>query len=82
MLMGYNNLEGILAEITHGDNLTIDFEWQVPYALNLEEGSEECKTVARRIKEFYYGQAKPTKDNLNIYLTVRPYIQFLNIVQC
>lgn len=70
LLMGYNNLEGMLAEVNHGENLTVNFEWQVPYALNLEEDSESYKEVARRIRHFYYGIAEPTKENLNIYFMV------------
>lgn len=71
ILMGYNNLEGILAEITLGDKLEADFESQVPYELDLEKGSDESKEIARRIKEFYYGDAEPTKENLANYLIVR-----------
>lgn len=71
ILMGYNSLEGILAEISLGDALEANFESQVPQELGLEEGSDEFKEVAQRIKEFYYGDAEPTKENLNNYLEVR-----------
>lgn len=70
MLVGYNDLEGMMTEIIHGNKIKANFENQVPYELNLKEGSEEFKQVARRIKEFYYGDAEPTRENINNYLTV------------
>lgn len=70
ILMGYNSLEAIYYEITQGGNLEADFASQVPAELNLEEGSEEFEEVARRMKEFYYGDEEPTKENIGNFVTV------------
>lgn len=71
ILMGYNSLEAIYSEITEGGNLEADFSSQVPSELNLEEGSVEFEEVARRMKEFYYGDEEPTKENIENFVTVR-----------
>lgn len=71
--MGYNDLEGMMAEIVNGDKLKANFDNQVPYELNLDEGSKEFKQVARRIKKFYYGDAEPTRENINNFLKVSFY---------
>jgi carboxylesterase type B len=73
IMIGYTNREGILSEILQKPKpfrpLT-DFELAVPNFLKLQRRSDMSKLIARRIKEFYYGNEEPSADNKDKFYLV------------
>ncbi|KAJ3638223.1 hypothetical protein MTP99_001625 [Tenebrio molitor] len=70
IMIGYTTREGILSEVLQKPKpfkpLT-DFELAVPNFLNLERGSDISKLIARRIKEYYYGNEEPSTENKDTF---------------
>lgn len=68
ILIGYCNREGIFAEyyakLLGVEPIHVNFEDNVPYFLNLERGSDASKKVAEKIKQFYYGDEKPSRQSI------------------
>lgn len=75
IMMGYTSREGLLSEIIDKRNrpdpdirdYNINFEKSVPHTIQLPKGSPMSKEIARRIKEFYYGNEEPGPKNLDNY---------------
>ncbi|KAK9719056.1 Carboxylesterase family [Popillia japonica] len=68
-LLGVNDLEGLLMELTYlqitGQSMLIeDFTEFIPEDLEIAPGSEEERALSQRIKEFYYGDTEPSRDDL------------------
>lgn len=68
-LLGVNDLEGLLMELTYlqitGQSMLIeDFTEFIPEDLEISPGSEEERALSQRIKEFYYGDTEPSRDDL------------------
>ncbi|KAK9719044.1 Carboxylesterase family [Popillia japonica] len=66
---GFNDLEGLLMETNSlaltGESMLIeDFTEFVPFDLNIVPGSEEERALSQRIKEFYYGDTEPSRDDI------------------
>lgn len=63
------------------NTMVVDFETVVPTRFKFERGSEKSEEVARKIKEFYYGNEEVAVDNKDIYYRVshkcQIYYQFL-----
>lgn len=68
--MGYCCREGMfiygMCMVTKGDHLLVD-ETVVPYTMNLKIGTDEYKSVTRRIKDFYCGDRDPMENKDDIY---------------
>lgn len=48
-----------------GESMLIeDFTEFVPFDLNIVPGSEEERALSQRIKEFYYGDTEPSRDDI------------------
>lgn len=74
-MIGFTSREGMLFEIMtkfrFGEiKFVRDFEHSVPFSLNLPKGSELSKTIAKKIKSFYYGDEEPSHDNIDQYYMV------------
>lgn len=68
-MTGFTNLEGVVRQMrtlqATGQNFLIeDFTQFIPYDLDIESGSDEESTLSARIKEFYYGDDEPSRDDL------------------
>lgn len=68
-LVGINDLEGLLMEMTYlqatGQSMLIeDFTEFIPEDLEITPGSEEERALSQRIKEFYYGDTEPSRDDI------------------
>ncbi|KAI4462857.1 carboxylesterase [Holotrichia oblita] len=68
-LSGFNDQEGLLYEITSiqmmGQSMLIeDFTEFIPEDLEIVRGSEEEELLSQRIKEFYYGDKEPSRDDI------------------
>lgn len=68
-LTGFNDLEGLFWEqlsldLTGQSILIEDFTEFIPEDLQIAPGSEEEKALAARIKEFYYGDTEPNRDDI------------------
>ncbi|KAI4462831.1 carboxylesterase [Holotrichia oblita] len=68
-LTGFNDLEGLLMETNSlaltGESMLIeDFTEFVPFDLDIVPGSEEERALSQRIKAFYYGDTKPSRDDI------------------
>ncbi|KAK9686594.1 Carboxylesterase family [Popillia japonica] len=68
-LTGINNMEGLLYETSAlaetGQSILIeDFAAFIHEDLEIAAYSEEASIVAERIKEFYYGDTEPTRDDI------------------
>lgn len=75
LLTGFNTREGMLAEIQSKEKfgevkLITDFEDAIPYFLNIPRASEKSKTIADKIKKFYYGEETPSLGNIDRYYLV------------
>lgn len=74
ILFGYCNREGMFSELVQKlkgkQPIHEDFEKTVPRELNLKYGSDASKNVARRIKEFYYGDEEPSLNCVDNYYLV------------
>jgi carboxylesterase type B len=77
IMIGYTTREGILSEVLQKPKpfkpLT-DFELAVPNFLNLERGSDISKLIARRIKEYYYGNEEPSTENKDKFYLVNNFV--------
>lgn len=54
-----------------------DVQHAVPKDLLLKEGSAECIEFGNAIINFYYGEATPTRRNLDKYIKVRTKLTYL-----
>nr|QIK02104.1 carboxylesterase 1 [Holotrichia parallela] len=68
-LTGITDAEGLLAQQASleatGENLLIeDFTYFVPREFEIAPGSEEEAIVSQKIKEFYYGDTEPTRQDI------------------
>lgn len=74
LLIGYNDAEGILSvtftAATGNKPIHKDFEDLVVAKFDLDRGSEKSKRVARKIKDFYYGNKEPSLDTLETFVQV------------
>lgn len=68
MLSACSN-EALLVDKFHTDIKpdTLNYELYVTEDFNLKRGTRICKEVGKEIKQFYYGDDLPTKDNLEPY---------------
>ncbi|KAK9686592.1 Carboxylesterase family [Popillia japonica] len=69
LLTGINDLEGLLMEVSAleqtGQSMLIeDFTEFIPEDLEIAAGSEQERALAQKIKNFYYGDNEPTRDNI------------------
>lgn len=65
-MVGYTNREGMLSEVMQKQPPFYplnNFELAVPWFLKLEKGSPISKSIARQIKEFYFGDTDPTSEH-------------------
>ncbi|XP_063921165.1 juvenile hormone esterase-like [Zophobas morio] len=65
IIFGYTTTEGMLIELKirpRQPSAPKDFETIIPHALQVVRGSENSKNIAKKIKEFYYGQ--PDSENV------------------
>lgn len=84
-MVGYASKEGLLAAVMSDPDKNpnfykVNFDNMVPHMLNLERGSEEFQSVARKMKEFYFGNDEPSEQTLERNLLVYKYN--LYIKQC
>ncbi|GLV39704.1 uncharacterized protein CBL_08230 [Carabus blaptoides fortunei] len=83
IIIGYNTREGmILALIQTKDYGKIvypfdDFEKIIPHHYNIPKRTELSRNVAKSIKEYYYGQAEATVDDVDKYYVLESDTQFL-----
>lgn len=68
-LTGFTDLEGLLLEMMSllmtGESILIeDFTQFIPEDLKIVPGSEEEDILSQRIKEFYYGDTEPSRDDI------------------
>ncbi|KAK9746439.1 Carboxylesterase family [Popillia japonica] len=81
IILGYNNREGIFFDMVGNrmkrNTMVVDFETVVPTRFKFERGSEKSEEVARKIKEFYYGNEEVAVDNKDIYYRLETDIVFL-----
>ena len=72
--MGYTSREGMLFKIiekrAEADYTITDFEDCVPRTLKLSRGSHMSRSIASKVKSFYYGSQDPNPDNKDIYYAV------------
>lgn len=47
-----------------------DFKRFIPQGLNIDENSEEAKSVSDRIRKFYFQDKEMNKDNILSYVDV------------
>ncbi|KAF5273124.1 hypothetical protein FQA39_LY07614 [Lamprigera yunnana] len=71
IIIGYNSREGFMAEVsqnvkTNGHTIK-DFEDFISFELSIKLNSMQSKTIANKIKKFYYGSFEPTEDKRNQY---------------
>lgn len=66
-LLGYNSREGMLIESTtsKATRLVTNFEEAIPFTLGVPKGSDLSLKIAKRVKEFYYGDKEPTLDDID-----------------
>ncbi|KAF5299074.1 hypothetical protein FQR65_LT09432 [Abscondita terminalis] len=82
LIIGFNSREGMLADVLnrefrrHGHAIK-DFENKVPHNMNVAKGSALSKSIADKIKSFYYGNETPTENNKNQYYLVHGDNQFV-----
>uniref|UniRef100_A0A1Y1NAI3 Carboxylic ester hydrolase n=1 Tax=Photinus pyralis TaxID=7054 RepID=A0A1Y1NAI3_PHOPY len=70
MIVGFTSREGMLFEVNsqriHGEvKYLTDFEGEIPHMMHITRGSDLSKSIAGKIKTFYFGQEVPSKDNAN-----------------
>ncbi|KAF5299075.1 hypothetical protein FQR65_LT09433 [Abscondita terminalis] len=71
MIIGFTSKEGTIADLfCDGRNCEYrvdDFETKIPHTLSIDKGSESSKSIARKIKNYYYGKEQPCQENKNQY---------------
>lgn len=79
IMIGYTSLEGMFfmsIPFKRSDYCNIDFEDIIPYFMQLERGSGKSLNVARKLKEFYYGNKNVSSETAINSLTVRKFINY------
>lgn len=74
VLMGYCKDEGIFSEVVlkrvGKEPIHEDFEVFIHHRLGLKKGSNISKSIAEKIKEFYYPKLKPQFDSIQAFYEV------------
>ncbi|KAF5273125.1 hypothetical protein FQA39_LY07615 [Lamprigera yunnana] len=72
IIIGYNSREGLIAEVASQNvkkngHTVKDFEDFIPYDLRIQTNSIQSKSIANKVKNFYYGSFESTEDKKNQY---------------
>ncbi|CAH0550116.1 unnamed protein product [Brassicogethes aeneus] len=71
MIMGYNSEEGVFYEAirkTKNAKLDNNLEKEIPHTMNLELGEAKSKSIAKKIRDFYFkGQDLKEENIANLY---------------
>lgn len=76
LIIGYTTREGMLVELIQKKEYgrvihpLDDFEKAIPFYYNIPKRTELSKNIAKSIKEYYYGQAEATLDDIDKFYLV------------
>lgn len=76
LIIGYNTREGMFAELLQKKEYgkiiypLNDFETAIPFYYNIPKRTELSKNIAKTIKEYYYGEAEATLDDIDKFYLV------------
>ncbi|KRT85840.1 hydrolase [Oryctes borbonicus] len=67
LVIGYTSREGMIIEtcVPKQHQLITNFEEAIPFYLRIPKGSQLSLKIAEEIKQFYYGDKKPSFDNID-----------------
>ena len=72
VMIGYTSREGMLIDMVKPgeDNLMSDFGEAVPYVMRIPKRTPLSNLISERIRDFYYGDEKPTLKNKDLLYQV------------
>ncbi|KAB0798727.1 hypothetical protein PPYR_06607 [Photinus pyralis] len=79
LMMGFTSREGyfVIKKYDYLSQITGDFEDEIPFSFNTVKGSDLSKTVAKKIKRFFYGDEEPSDENTDAFYLLQSDNMFL-----